>query len=283
MGSQEVAVSAPVVQRRPADHSGAQRRELAQFLRIARERVKPDEVGMIAGARRRAPGLLREEVAQLASISCSWYSWLEQGRDIQVSEQVLDAVAGALMLSSAETSHLFRLAGYHPMPCAAEADDAADDRGLRRLMHQMRDAPAYLVDRRWNIIEWNAAATALFEIQLDDVPRCDRNALRFALLGTHSPLRFVDPIAMAHIHIAQFRAETAALIGDPLLERQIRELERDSPLFRRLWPLREVHPRGAAIVRYTHRTLGQLRFDFVSTQVGDDAPVRMHVFLPRAL
>jgi transcriptional regulator with XRE-family HTH domain len=272
-------MSAPVVQqRRSGDQVCAQRRELGHFLRTARERVKPDEVGLIAGARRRAPGLLREEVAQLASISSSWYSWLEQGRDIQVSEQVLDAVARALMLSGAETAHLFRLAGYHPLP--RTSNDVPDDRGLRRIMHRMHDAPAYLVDRRWNMIEWNQAATALFELTLDDIPVRDRNALRFALLGTYSPLRFVDPVAMAHLHIAQFRAETATLIGDPQLEQQIRELEMDSPLFRRLWPLHEVHQRPAGVMRYRHPTLGQLRFDFVSTQIGEDAAVRMHVFLP---
>lgn len=271
-------MSVPLEASRHRNRQAAQRRELGQFLRAARERTKPCDLGLAVGARRRAPGLLREEVAQLAAISCSWYAWLEQGRMIHVSEQVLGAVAGALQLSEAERDHLFELAGHTP-PTSAPGW-SAEDQALRRMLHQLQDAPAYLVDRRWNIVDWNEAATALFEMPLDAVPSGERNALRFALLGRHAPLRFTDPHASAHIHVAQFRADTASLIGEPEFEEQIEGLLRDSSLFRMLWPLREVRRWPFGAMHYRHRTLGDLRFDFVATQIGDGAALRMHTFLP---
>lgn len=275
-------MTAPAREVAPEDRSAARRRELASFLRAARERVKPAEHGLAAGARRRAPGLLREEVAQLASISCSWYSWLEQGRHIQVSEQVLAAVADVLRLSPAERDHAFALAGHLP-PGVADVRSGADspaDRALRRMVHQLPEAPAYLIDRRWNILEWNEAATAVFGVPLDEVPVRERNALRFALLGTHAPLRFVDPVGSAHLHIAQFRADTATLIGDPAFEDQVEALAHDSALFRELWPLREVHRRATGSIGYRHEVLGPLRFDFVSTTVEPHSHLRLHAFLP---
>ncbi|NKQ56955.1 helix-turn-helix domain-containing protein [Amycolatopsis sp. K13G38] len=257
----------------------AQRRELARFLRTARERVKPAELGLAVGARRRAPGLLREEVAQLASISCSWYSWLEQGRPIQVSESVLASVAAALRLSAAERDHMFRLAGHAPPGSGADGG-SSDEQCLRRMLHQLRDAPAYLIDRRWNILDWNEAAGMLFGLPLEEVPPEERNALRFALLGNHAPLRFADPVAAAHFNVAHFRADTAALVGDPAFERQVEQLQCDSALFRLMWPLHEVRRRPVGVLHYRHRSMGPLRFDFVATQTGDDAALRLHTFLP---
>jgi transcriptional regulator with XRE-family HTH domain len=269
---------APVAEQRRADRHAAQRLELGRFLRAVRERTKPAELGLAVGARRRAPGLLREEVAQLAAISCSWYSWLEQGRMIQVSEQVLAAVAGALRLSPAERDHLFQLAGHQAS--VGSTGWSVEDQGLRRMLHQLTDAPAYLVDRQWNFVDWNEAATALFEMPLDAVPPPERNALRFALLGGDTPLRFTDPMAAAHLHVAQFRSDTAALIGDPAFEAQVDGLLGDSALFRTLWPLREVRRRPVGAMHYHHRTHGDLRFDFMATQIGDGAVLRLHTFLP---
>ncbi|WP_345382649.1 PAS domain-containing protein [Pseudonocardia yuanmonensis] len=174
---------------------------------------------------------------------------------------------------------MFALAG-HPPPDPGPCPDSAEDRALRRMIHQLPDAPAYLVDRRWNIVDWNEAAAALFGTPLDEVPVEDRNALRFALLGRHAPLRFVDPVRSAHLHVAQFRADTALLIGDPEFEAQVEDLLRDSALFRALWPLREVHRRSAGSIAYRHDVLGPLRFDFVATTVDHGASLRMHTFLP---
>lgn len=275
-------MTAPLRQATRENRGVARRRELASFLRAARERVKPAEHGLAVGARRRAPGLLREEVAQLAAISCSWYSWLEQGRPIQVSGQVLGAVADVLRLSPAERDHVYSLAGHLPPGVAEDGSgpESHADRALRRMVHQLPEAPAYLVDDRWNIVEWNEAATAVFGAPLDTVPEPDRNALRFALLGTHAPMRFTDPVHSAHLHVAQFRADTAGLVGDPAFEEQVEALARDSALFRALWPLREVHRRATGPMTYCHQVLGPLRFDFVATTSGPDARLRMHAFLP---
>ena len=249
----------------------AQRRELARFLRAARERVTPSEVGVAVGARRRAPGLLREEVAQRASISCSWYSWLEQGRDIQASTDVLTSVAAALRLSPEETDYLFTLAGI------GGRTRAGNDDAVRRMLHQLHQAPAYLVDPQWNIVEWNAAAAAFFG--LGKVPQSERNALRLALLRHHAPVRFVDPAVMARLYVAHFRTDTVDLIGNPALEAVIEGLERDSALFRRLWALHEVGGAAMSRVEYSLGS-GVHRFDFVPSRIGNDGGLRMHAFLP---
>jgi transcriptional regulator with XRE-family HTH domain len=264
-------MSTPVLrQLRDDGRSGAQRRELARFLRAARERVRPDEVGVAVGARRRAPGLLREEVAQRASISSSWYSWLEQGRDIQASAQVLTSVAAALRLTADETDYMFTLAGATRPP-------AGDDRALRGILHQLVSAPAYLVDPWWNIVDWNAAADRV--CGLAQVPPGERHALRLALTGRHSRVRFVDPFAVARLCVAEFRADTAQMIGDRRLETLVEDLARDSVLFRRLWSLHEVRRPAMNCVEY--RDGAELvRFDFVSSRLGDAHGLRLHAFLP---
>ncbi|TQC45940.1 transcriptional regulator [Rhodococcus sp. WS4] len=264
-------MSVAAVEHRNEMRSCAQRRELARFLRAARERVTPSEVGVAVGARRRAPGLLREEVAQRASISCSWYSWLEQGRDIQASAEVLTSVATALRLSSEETDYLFTLAGV------GGRTRAGNDDAMRRMLHQLHQAPAYLVDSQWNIVEWNAAATAFFG--LGKVPQSERNALTLALLHHHAPVRFVDPVATARLYVAYFRTDTVDLIGNPALDAMVERLERDSALFRRLWSLHEVGSGAMSRVEY-HAHSGVRRFDFVPSRIGNDGGLRMHAFLP---
>ena len=262
----------------PQLRDAAQRRELAAFLRSARDRVQPADVGLPVGARRRAPGLLREEVAQLAAISSSWYGWLEQGRRIHVSEQVLAAVAVALRLDDAATEHLFRLAGQRRP--ADGPRTGRPDHALRILLDQLREPPAYVIDRRWNILDWNPRAAALFGEPFDGVPEADRNALRYALTGRHARLRFTDPVEMAVQYIGQFRADTAEFIGQPDFDSQIATLAADSSLFRRLWPRQEVHQRPSGPMHYVHDDVGELTFEFLALQLGDHAAHRVHVYLP---
>jgi transcriptional regulator with XRE-family HTH domain len=264
-------MSAPVLrQLREGGRACAHRRELARFLRAARERVRPDEVGVVVGARRRAPGLLREEVAQRASISSSWYSWLEQGRDIQASSQVLASVAAALRLTPDETEYMFTLAGVTRPP-------AGDDQALRGILHQLTAAPAYLVDPWWNIVDWNAAAN--MSCGLGKVPEAQRHALRLALTGNCSRIRFVDPFAVARMYVAEFRADTAELIGNRRLETLIEDLQRDSLLFRRLWPLHEVRRPAMSCVEYRDGP-ALVRFDFVASRFEGVHGLRLHAFLP---
>src|SRR5579863_5754258 len=156
------------------------RSELAAFLRSRRERITPEDVGLPGGYRRRTAGLRREEVAQLAGVGVTWYTWLEQGRPIRASVQVLDAVARTLRLDSVERQHLFRLA---EIPDAA-ADGAANQllpAEVRAVLDQLVPMPANVVTERFDILAWNAAYAVLFPPSADTAPagtgRAERNSL----------------------------------------------------------------------------------------------------------
>src|SRR5262249_46529236 len=156
----------------------ARRRELGDFIRAQRERLTPEAAGLVAAGRRRTPGLRREEVAQLAGLSATWYTWIEQGRDVSISPTALARLATALGLGRAARAYLFELAGKRdpdpgsgavdPLPPAVAAAVAAVS------------APAYLLDRYWNARAWNAAAERLFVGWLDRPG--ERNLLRFIFL-----------------------------------------------------------------------------------------------------
>src|SRR5712691_4962288 len=137
--------------------NGASRRsELADFLRKRREALKPDEVGLPNGGRRRTPGLRREEVAQLAGVGTTWYTWLEQGRDVRASLDVLESISKALRLTPAERRHLILLGRGEQAPqLCAPAEKVSPP--VKRLIQNLGTNPAYLLGRRMDILAWNPA------------------------------------------------------------------------------------------------------------------------------
>src|SRR5436190_20684268 len=134
------------------------RRELADFLRSRRERISPELVGLPAGGRRRTPGLRREEVAQLAGVGVTWYTWLEQGRPIRPSESVLGAIATALRLDPSERAHLLTLAGIAPPDHLAVRQPPPADPGTERVLAALEPYPAIVVAARHSYIAWNTSA-----------------------------------------------------------------------------------------------------------------------------
>src|SRR6266540_1325024 len=174
-----ITVPAPVdSQPRTTDSSGSapssRRTELASFLRSRRERIRPEDVGLPPGGRRRTPGLRREEVAQLAGVGVTWYTWLEQGRDINVSTQVLDAISRTLRLDRLERNHLYTLAGVPIAPGAVECSVLT--RPALRILEQLAPYPASVLNRRYDVLACNAAYRKIF-IDLDEIPVEDRNLL----------------------------------------------------------------------------------------------------------
>src|SRR5579871_2484710 len=143
------------------DIDDGRRREFAAFLRSRRERLMPSDVGLPDGFRRRTPGLRREEVALIAGVGATWYTWLEQGRDVQPSEEVLNALAVALRLDPAERRHLFILADRPAQQPLATGPESVP-RPLVRMLKRMTDQPAYVLGRRWDVLAWNKAAVAVF-------------------------------------------------------------------------------------------------------------------------
>jgi transcriptional regulator with XRE-family HTH domain len=188
------------------------RRELAAFLRSRRERIGPEQVGLPPTRRRRTPGLRREEVAQLAGVGVTWYTWLEQGRDINPSAQVLDAVARTLRLDTHERSHLFTLAG---LPDTAIATIALECDALcptaQLLLDQLEPFPACVVNARWDLLAFNRAYASIFD-GLETMPIEDRNCLWLAFTDPSWRAAIVDWEEGVARLVAQYRAAMAEYI-----------------------------------------------------------------------
>jgi transcriptional regulator with XRE-family HTH domain len=161
------------------------RQELSSFVRRQREQLKPGDVGLPITGRRRTAGLRREEVAALAGVGLTWYTWFEQGRDVNVSAAFLDNVARALHLDAAGRAHLFLLSGQ-PAPEPAISAPKSVPPGLQDMIDAMRGRPAYVKDARWQILAWNAAARFVFG-DFSRIPARERNSLRLAFVD--SPFR----------------------------------------------------------------------------------------------
>src|SRR5262245_17955303 len=190
----------------------ARRRELASFLRSRRERVQPGDVGLPPGGRRRTPGLRREEVAQLSGVGVTWYTWLEQGRDINVSAQVVDAIARTLKLDRHEWAHLSTLAGFAtgPLPeqCAALPD------AVRRVMHQVAPYPAAVLNDRFDLLAYNAAFGSLL-VDLDELPAAEHNVLWLAFTNPDWRAGMIDSDPSRCRLVASFRSAMANHLGEP--------------------------------------------------------------------
>ena len=192
---------------------------LGAFLRALRERQEPAAHGLAGGPRRRTSGLRREEVAQLCGLSVTWYTWIEQGRDVSVSPSALARLARGLRLSRAEQSYLFELAAKRD-PDRASTGDAPPDTVLACV--DAIDGPAYILDRTWTARRWNAKASRLFAGWLD--VGGETNLLRYIFLRTESRSLIVDWDARANRVVAEFRAAMTGHFGDPELQRLVDEL-----------------------------------------------------------
>jgi len=251
--------------------SGALRRdELADFLRKRRAALRPEDVGLPSGGRRRTPGLRREEVAHLAGVGATWYTWLEQGRDVRASLGVLEALAKALQLTQAERTHLVLLGrGEEPPPCKSPAERVSPT--LRRLIENLGPNPAFILGRRWDYLAWNDAAVALF----GDLGKLPREARNHAWLTFTDPARremFTDWERSSRLMVAKFRADTARNLGDPRFEQLVQALLKRSPEFCRGWKRHEVSRGGEGRRELRHPLAGMLAFShavFHPTEAGE--------------
>ncbi|MEU8346347.1 Helix-turn-helix domain-containing protein [Actinomadura meyerae] len=239
----------------PASAPGRRRDELRDFLRTRRARLTPADVGMPDGGRRRTPGLRREEVAVLAGVGVSWYTWLEQGRDIKVSGDVLDAVARALRLDEAEREHLYLLAGLNPP--RAEADPAVPvTPELQRVLDAWLPRPAYIRDRHWNFLAINDAAREVF-----GYGDTDHNCLVTFFTNVRYRSMHAHWTAAAPDVVARFRADAARYPDDPGFDRLIADMLAASPEFAELWPRHEVSAPPLAVKAINHPEAGELVFE----------------------
>jgi transcriptional regulator with XRE-family HTH domain len=256
----------------------ARRREFGAFLRSRRMRLTPDAVGLNGGFRRRTPGLRREEVAQLAGVGMTWYTWLEQGRDVRASTEVLRALADALRLDRAERQYLFELAGRRAADIAlALKPEVAQP--LQRMLHALTDQPAYILGRRWDVLCWNRAAEVVFG-DYSKLVGDERNSV-YMLFGNPDHRRLlVDWRDLAPIALGMFRAENAAHAGDPEYERLVGTLMDRSPDFRHFWQRYEVSPYTPINKRIHHPTAGRMAFEYNSFTADDQSGAKLVVYTP---
>jgi transcriptional regulator with XRE-family HTH domain len=257
----------------------ARRTELAAFLRSRRERISPEDVGLPVGTRRRTVGLRREELAQLAGVGVTWYTWLEQGRPINASVQVLDAIARTLRLDATERGHLFRLADV-PGTAAVPADCV--ECPLPAEVQRILDAipyPANVLTERFDLLAWNPLYAALFPRQTQAPPGA-RNTLISCLTGPSccSPLPEQDKYSAALV--AQLRAAYGRHVGDPAWTHFIRRLEALSPKFAAIWAAHDVAQPASHTKRFRHPTLGLLTTRSTSFAVTAVPGARMVIYTP---
>jgi transcriptional regulator with XRE-family HTH domain len=225
----------------------SRRAELGGFLKARRARLRPEELGLPPGPRRRTPGLRREEVALLAGVGVSWYTWLEQGRPINASWQVLDAVARVLQLDGTERWHLYRLAEALPVRSWAGAVVIPD--AVREVLRSLDPLPAVLINSRWDVIESNSAHEDMF-CDWHSLPCVHKNLLWCAITEPSAPellLNYDEEIP--HL-VARLRAAYAQHVGDPEWDEDIRRLTVLSREFADLWARHEVADPQARTLRF---------------------------------
>jgi transcriptional regulator with XRE-family HTH domain len=243
--------------------SESQRRELGDFLRSQRARLSPESVGFPSGARRRTPGLRREEIAQLCGMSATWYTWIEQGRDVSVSPHALGRLAAVLELSEAERLYLFGLAGKNdPLAGQAVADaDAGASAAVANALNAIA-LPAYLLDRSWNARAWNARAERLFVGWLDQPG--DKNLLRYVFTSDAARSLIHDWGERAQRLVAEFRADAGRHLDDPAIAALVAELSGRSPEFAHAWNEHAVLSREGGERTFDHPLDGFLRCEQIT-------------------
>ncbi len=257
--------------------SQVRRHELAAFLRSRRERITPDQVGLPISGRRRTPGLRREEVAQLAGVGVTWYTWLEQGRDINASEQVLEAISRTLRLDPHEHTHLFTLAGAPEQPLEKECKILTPH--IYTLMAKLEPFPICVRNARCDILAYNEAYNWLMG-DVDSIPFEERNTLIQCLTNPEWRRRLPDLDLNLPRVIAGFRASMAEHLAEPAWKNLVKRLRAESETFERMWKQHDVSNERISLKRYLHPDVGLLSFEFSYLYLGRRSEVVMATLTP---
>jgi transcriptional regulator with XRE-family HTH domain len=257
--------------------SATRRHELATFLRSRRERVKPEQVGLPPSRRRRTPGLRREEVAQLAGVGVTWYTWLEQGREINASPQVLDAIARTLQFDAHEHSHLLTLAG---LPARAIEPDCEETCPTARLLiDQLEPYPACVLNARFDLLAYNRPYASFFD-DLESIPLEDRNCLWLAFTNPRWRAVIVHWEEAVARMVAEYRAAMAEHIDDPAWQAFVDRLHRASPEFTAIWNRHDVLGVQSRTKEAFHPLVGFLRLDYTNLWLDQGLGIRIVSFTP---
>jgi len=255
---------------------GARKGQVRDLLRSARARLDPAEFGLRSSGRRKVPGLRREDVAVLAQVSLKWYTWLEQGRELNFSEDLLCRVSRVLRLPLCEQAYLIALTRRGSSPNVTTAALSSNE-WLHRTV-QFAPVPVLAMTLRWDIVAWNTLTASVFR-DYNSVPPAERNLLKIALTDPRYRRDAEVYEQIARNLLGEFRLDFGRCAGDPKFEQLIAELAEIVPDFARLWSRVELwnSPR-ATVVR--HEELGDLYFDRVTYVPEHQPAVRVVMFIP---
>jgi transcriptional regulator with XRE-family HTH domain len=250
---------------------------LGDFLRDRRGRLRPPAAD--AGpSRRRTPGLRREEVAERAGVSVTWYTWLEQGRGGAPSADALERIARALELDRAERELLFLIAQQRPPPVTRNQAGAVSP-GLQRLLDSLITSPACVKNEAWDIVAWNAAAAAVL-CDYGALPPEERNVLRLYFLDPHMRAALPDWEQSARGMLASFRVDVARSGSSPRAEAVIEELQRLSPEFRAFWAEHDARLFGEGVKHFDHPTAGPLELEYTALSLAAGNGLSLVIYTP---
>ncbi len=256
------------------------RKELAEFLQAIRQRAAPEAFGFPSGARRRTQGLRREEVAQLANISATWYTWIEQAREVNVSVETLDQLSIALKLSKSERTYLFDMADKRdPEAHINEVDSAPET--LTKMIESIA-IPAYIMGRTWDLLAWNKPAAALFKGWLDNWQEetIKPNLLHYVFTHPTAQQFVVNWELRARRLVAEFRADCRSRLEEPALKKLVNELTQASPSFERFWKQHDVLERQGGQREFNHPKLGLISYQQVTLRPVEQEQLKLVLLQP---
>lgn len=253
---------------------------LSEFLKTQRSKLNPQMVGLPVGTRRRTPGLRREEVAGLAGVSTTWYTWLEQGRDITVSNSVLDAISDALQLNKDERNYLYALA----LPEVEKRSFSNEEEmvispALTKILNELRNCPIIISDRRCHIVGWNQAAAHVF-LDFEQIPPDKRNLIQLLFSRKEFKSLAVNWVHFVKGFLAIFRTYYGQYVGDQWYTSFINEMEQNFPEFHELWNESEVSSAPDVLIEFRHAKAGKMLFNLTSLQVQGNIDLRCSVYTP---
>jgi transcriptional regulator with XRE-family HTH domain len=252
-------------------------RQRAEFLRSCRARIDPAELGLPRSRIKRTEGLRREDVASLSGVSACWYAWLEQGRDMRVSDEVLERLSDTLRLSEDERVYLFSLV-QHRVPRARRDSHEEAPPEVARLVEGL-SVPAIAMNLRWDVLAWNKLNCGIYR-DYGAIPQTERNLLEILLVR---PVQHMTPVVLESVArrlIARLRFDYSRHADDPKFESLVHRLDTHSPLFRRLWRIPEFTLRPFGIHRFNHPRFGEVAFEHTSVVPDGHPHIRMVICVP---
>ncbi|MEK3700277.1 MULTISPECIES: helix-turn-helix transcriptional regulator [unclassified Paenibacillus] len=254
---------------------------LSDFLKSRRAAISPAAAGLPEGSRRRTPGLRREEVAQLAGVSNTWYTWLEQGRDIKVSPSVLDCIAAALRLTKDERSYLFALAldnGPGSMIYPQEESSVIHP-SLQKILQELKSCPTIISDRHCGIVGWNEAAAHVF-LDFAKLPPEQRNMISLLFVRKEFRRLAVNWEQFVRGYLSIFRAYYGQYLEDRWYDEFIAEMKEQHPEFNQLWEESRVSSAPDVVLEFRHAKAGKMLFHLTSLQVQGSTDLRCSIYTP---